>query len=203
MTHERANEIIAEASACMTSEPVSTSRVFLRPFSESDFEDYFEYASQRELQRLSGNYEISTRAEAHESFDFILKQNRELMTRFAIVFKETGKVIGNFCINIYPFLMTDEALGRKKGISISLVLNERFQRRGLMTELLKRVISFFLIEHGFDYVNSGYFWFNEGSRKIQERAGMKPYMDHIFKLNGKDILVNEMIVFREDVIGRN
>lgn len=200
MTEERVKEILAEASALMTSEPISTSRLLLRPFYESDFEDFCEYITQKELQRLSGNPDIDTREEAREAFDRLMEQNGICVTRFAAELKETGKVVGNFCINVYPFVKEDESLADKKGVSVSLVLNEEYQRRGLMTELLQRAIRYFLAEHDFDFVNSGYFDFNEGSRKIQERAGMRRYMDHVFEHNGQRILTHEMIIFRGDPI---
>lgn len=199
MTRERAREILAEASAAMKEDPIATERLLLRPFEEADFEDFFEYVTQKELQRLSGNPSVSTREEARESFDWFMEQNRICVTKFAAVLRQTGKVVGNFCIDIYPFIMADPALEGKKGVSVSLVLNERYQRRGLMTELMRRVMRYFLNEHGFDFVNSGYFYFNEGSRKIQERAGMHPYMDHVFELNGEAIPVHEMILFRAEL----
>lgn len=199
MTEERVNAILAEASALMTSEPISTSRLFLRPFIDSDFEDFCEYITQRELQRLSGNPAISTREQARESFDWILERNLALTTRFAAVLKENGRVVGNFCVDVYPFIRADERLADKKGLSVSLVLNEKYQRRGLMTELLQRVIRYFLAEHGFDFINSGYFDYNEGSRKIQQRAGMRHYMDHTFEYEGNIIPVHEMIIYRGDI----
>ena len=202
MTDEQVSSILREASARMLARPIETERLYLRPFFEGDFEDFFEYVTQRELQRLSGNHRIETRAEARETFDWFLEHNREVVTCFAAVLKETGKVVGNFCINIYPFVKEDPSLEDKRGVSISLVLNEKYQRRGLMTELMKRVMRYFLIEEGFDFVNSGYFVFNEGSRKIQERAGMHPYMVHNFEYEGEVIETREMILFREELAAK-
>lgn len=199
MTEERSKELIREAADIMTAYPIETDRLVLRPFIPEDFEDFFEYITQKELQRLSGNPEISTRKEARESFERILNQNRLCPSKYAAVLKETGKVIGNFCIDIYPFLLKDTSLDDKKGLSLSFVVNEKFQRRGLMTELLRRVIPYFLKEHGFDFLNAGYFDFNEGSRRLQEKAGMHPYMEHTFELKGETLNVKEMIIYKEDV----
>lgn len=202
MTDEQVASILTDASARMLARPIETERLILRPFSEDDLEDFSEYITQRELQRLSGNPRIETEEEAREAFDRLLEHNREVVTRFAAVLKETGKVVGNFCINIYPFVKEDPSLEDKRGVSISLVLNEKYQRRGLMTELMKRVMRYFLIEEGFDFVNSGYFVFNEGSRKIQERAGMRPYIVHHFEYEGEVIETREMILFREELAAK-
>lgn len=202
MTDEQVSSILREASARMLARPIETERLYLRPFSEEDFEDFCEYITQRELQRLSGNPRIETREQARESFDRLMERNRELTTFFAVVLRETGKVVGNFCINVYPFVKEDPDLAGRRGVSLSLVLNERFQRRGLMTELMRRVMRYFLIEEGFDFVNSGYFVFNEGSRKIQERAGMRPYIVHHFEYEGEVIETREMILFREELAAK-
>lgn len=199
MTEERSKEIIREAAELMTAFPIGTERLVLRPFLEEDFEDFFEYITQKELQRLSGNHEISTREKARESFDWLMEKNADCATRYAVVLRETGKVVGNFCIDFYPFLLHDSALEGKKGLSLSLVLNEKYQRRGLMTELLRRVIDYFLKERGFDFLNSGYFDFNEGSRRLQEKAGMRPYIEHEFELNGETMHVKEMMIRREEL----
>lgn len=199
MTDEQVKAILRDASDSMLSRPLETERLLLRPFREADFEDYFEYAVQKELQRLSGNPAISTREEAREGFDWILENNRACVTHFAAVLKENAKAAGSFSIGVYPFIKADPALESKRGVSVSLVLNERYQRRGLMTELMRRVMEYFLKEQGFDFVNSGYFDFNEGSRKIQERAGMHPYMDHYFEYGGERILTHEMILFSNEL----
>ncbi len=192
----RAKQLLAEVSARMTSVPVETERLFLRPFEEADFSDYFEYAVQREQQRLSGNPVVSTEAEAREVFAFLSERETHPPTSFAIVYKPESRVVGNFSISVHPFLETDEALACKRGVSLSFVLNERYQRRGLMTELLARVLDVFLGAYGLDYVNCGYFAFNEGSRRLQEKVGMRHYSEHIYP-NG-NIPVVEMILFREE-----
>ncbi len=199
MTEDRANKLIREAADIMTAYPVETERLYLRLFTPDDLEDFFEYISQKELQRLSGNPEINTRKEARESLEWLIGQNRICPTRFAIALRGTGKVIGNFCVNFYPFLLNDPALEGKKGLSLSFVLNENYQRRGLMTELLKRIIDYFLKEHGFDFLNAGYFDFNEGSKRLQEKAGMHPYIEHTFEHKGEMLNVKEMMICREDL----
>ena len=194
---EQAKETLSAVSAWMTVSPIETPRLKLRPFVEADFPDYFEYAVQKEQQRLSGNAEVRTEAEAREVFDFFLEQNRaHPPTYFAIVFRQTGKVIGNFSISLYPFIEADETLRGKRGVSLSFVLNENYQKQGLMTELLTRALAYYLGEHDLDYVNCGYFEFNEGSRRLQPKVGMRDYMDHVYPKG--NIRTEEMILFREE-----
>ncbi len=196
---ERAKLLLTEISGWMTAAPVETARLRLRPFEETDFPDYFEYAVQKELQRLSGNPEVRTEAEAREVFDRYLPEKcGHPPTHFAIIFQSSGKVIGCFSIGFYPFLATDNTLQNKRGVSLSFVLNEDYQRRGLMTELLKRAFDFLLFEHDLDFVNCGYFEFNEGSRRLQEKVGMRPYMEHVYPEGS--IRTLERILCREDYL---
>ncbi len=194
---KRAKEILSTVSGWMTDEPIETARLMLRPFDEADFPDYFEYAVQPEQQRLSGNAEVRDAAEAREVFDSFLQENSlHPPTYFAIVLRETGKVIGNFSLSLYPFIEADKTLAAKRGVSLSFVLNENYQKQGFMTELLTRVLACYLGEHDLDYVNCGYFEFNEGSRRLQKKVGMRYYMEHVYPKG--NIRTEEMILFREE-----
>jgi ribosomal-protein-alanine N-acetyltransferase len=193
-------ETLTRVSGWMTADPLETDRLVLRPFEEAAFPDIFEYAVQKEQQRLSGNPAVSTEADAREVFAFLSERRAHPPTTFAVVLRGTGKVIGNFSISVHPFLEADEALRDRRGVSLSFVLNERFQRRGYMTELLTRALDYYLGEHDLDYVNCGYFEFNEGSRRLQHKVGMRYYTEHIFP-NG-NIRVEEMILSREEYEAR-
>ena len=192
---EKIKSLIAEASAKLNEKPIETKRLLLRRFCEADFADYFEYMSQKELCRLCGQYPAESEEDALAWFE---AQQLVQPNRFAIVHKADKKVIGFFSLGVYPFLENDEALDGLRGVSLSLGINENYQRKGLMSELYPAAIDYFFEECKLDFVNSGYFAFNEGSRRIQEKAGMKPYIEHTFEFDGKDILVKEMIIFREE-----
>ena len=197
---ERAKTLLAEVSGRMTASPIETERTLLRPFEAADFPDYFEYAVQKEQQRLSGNAEVNTEAEAREVFAFLSERETHPPLCFAFVYKPENRVVGNFSISVHRFLEQDESLRDRRGVSLSFVLNEKYQRRDLMTELLSRALDCFLGEYGLDYVNCGFFAFNEGSRRLQEKAGMHYHSEHVYP-NG-NIPVVEMILFREEYEGR-
>ncbi len=202
MTDERVKEIIAEVSEWLTGEPLESGRVLLRPFEEGDFDDFCEYRSQPELLRLSGMDAFKDEAEAKSEFAKLT--DRSVPTRdFAVVYKQTGKVIGNFGINIYPFVKADKELENKKGVSLSFVLNGDYQRLGIMTGLLLAAFEDFFVKHDLDFVNCGHFVFNEGSRRLQERVGMHYYMDHVFPHNGEEIQTRENIIFRDDYFAQH
>ena len=198
MTNEQVKNILEEVSEWMTADPIETDRIVLRPFrdDESDFLDFYEFAAQKELQRLTGMDCIDSPVSARLEFDRILPNGHPPLS-FAIMLKENMKAAGFFSIGIYPFIISDKALENKRGVSLSFALNEKYQRTGLMTELLGCAIDYYF-KHGLDFVNCGYFEFNEGSRRLQEKVGMHYYMSHTVERDEKKINTKEMIIFSDE-----
>lgn len=192
-----AKQCLAELSALLVREPVETDRVILRPFKRTDLADLFAYQVQPEQQRLSGNHELHTIEEAAEVLDFFMDPSHPPYS-FAIECKAENKVIGNLSIGIHSSIADEEALRNKRGVSLSYVLNENYWRQGIMTEIL-RVLYRLLFEKGnLDYINSGYFSFNEGSSRLQHKLSMKPLKEELIEWDGAQILVKEMVLLRED-----
>ena len=104
---------------------ITTKRLLLRPFRETDHEDLYEFLSQLEKDEFEG-YPGITR----ESSLGYLKQRVGSEEFYAVVLKETGKVIGNiYCGN-------RDYDAKEAGF----ILNQRYQRRGYATEALSAVI---------------------------------------------------------------
>lgn len=197
MSQEKAKAILAAASQALQRSGLETERLRLRLFEEADFPDFCAYILQKEQQRLSGNEEIETVAEARELFDWLLHPQHPPLS-FAIVLKDEGLVVGNFSLGYSPFLDSDPRLSDKRGLSLSFVLNEDYWRRGLMTELLCAALDWVFRETDLDFVNTGYFVFNEGSRRVQDKAGMPSFGSFVFERDGKRIPTEERVLFRED-----
>ena len=202
MSQEKAKAILAAASQALQRSGLETERLRLRLFREEDFPDFCAYILQKEQQRLSGNEEIDTAEEARELFDWLLHPQHPPL-HFAIVLKEEDRVVGNFSLGYSPFLDSDPRLADKRGLSLSFVLNEDYWRRGLMTELLRAALDWVFRETDLDFVNTGYFVFNEGSRRVQDKAGMPPFGSFVFERDGKRIPTEERVLFREDWEAKN
>ena len=194
-------QTLAEVSALLVAHPIETPRLLLRPFRQSDLEDLYEYLSQKEQQRLAGNVRVDTLADAQACLDHILDPSHPPLC-FAIVRKQTQKVVGNLSIGRYPCVDRDEAVKRLRGVSLSYVLNERFWRQGIMTELLRAVYPFLFEQAKLDYIQSGYFDFNEASAALQRKLGMKLWTEDEFEYEGQRFRTKEMILFRDEY-GKN
>ncbi len=197
MPQEKAKAILAAASQELQRSGLETERLRLRLFREEDFPDFCAYILQKEQQRLSGNAEIDTVAQARELFDWLLHPQHPPLS-FAIVLKAENRMVGNFSLGYSPFLDTDPRLADKRGLSLSFVLNEDYWRRGLMTELLRAALDWAFRETDLDFVNTGYIIFNEGSRRVQDKAGMRPLGSFVFERDGKRIPTEERVLFREE-----
>jgi RimJ/RimL family protein N-acetyltransferase len=194
---ELAKQVIEELAAILKNEPIQTSRLRLRPFRESDLPDLYEYLSQPEQRRLSGNCEVNDLGDARLVLDRILDPANPHRS-FAIILKAEDKVIGNLSLGRYPFLDGDPVLRELRGVSLSYVLNERCWRRGFMTELLRAVYPVLFEKGDLAYIQSGYFAFNTASAALQKKLGMRLWTEEEIEINGEKIQTKEMILFRED-----
>ena len=194
---ETSKQVIDELAAILTAEPIETKRLLLRPFRESDLPDLFEYLSQTEQRRLSGNCLVETLDDARLVLEQFMDRSRSQLS-YAIVLKEENKVIGNLSLGSYPFLENDSVLRDLRGVSLSYVLNENYWRRGLMTELLRALYPVLFEKGDLAYLQSGYFDFNAASAALQRKLGMRLWTEAEFEWNGETIHTKEMILFREE-----
>ena len=194
---ETAKQVIDELAAILTAEPVETPRLRLRPFMSSDLQDLFEYLSQTEQCRLSGNCLVETPEDARLVLEQFTDRSRSQRT-YAVVMKEEDKVIGNLSIGCYPFLDNDPVLRELRGVTLSYVLNENYWRRGCMTELLRTVYPVLFEKGDLAYLQSGYFDFNEASAALQRKLGMQLWTEEEFEWNGETVHTKEVILFREE-----
>ena len=194
---EPAKRLLDDLAMLLTVEPIETARLMLRPFRASDLSDLYEYLAQPEQRRLSGNTEVNTLEDARLVLDHILAPEAPHYS-LAIVLKSENKVVGNLSLGRYPFLENDPVLRDLRGVSLSYVLNERYWRRGLMTELLRACIPVLFGQGKLDYIQSGYFSFNEASAALQRKLGMQVWTQGSVEIDGRTIETVEMILFQEN-----
>lgn len=184
---------ILDIAQAFESEKISTTTVYIRRFNENDLEDFCEYASSKKLCRDLGWSYMETREEVESYFK---RMNLAEGPTFAIVHKESGKVVGNFGIGLFRELLRNPILIRMRGITLSFALSEKYQGKGIMSELLQCVVDYLFSYDLVDYINCGYFHFNDASRRVQEKAGFQYYGQHYLHINDEDILTIENLLFK-------
>lgn len=164
---------------------IETPRLLLRPYTPDDFEDYYAYIMDRELQTMLGLEGVDDRDCALVNFQWLL-DNREFV---ALERRDSGKVVGHICLHP-PFerLAEDGALHGKKGASLSFAIAKDEQRKGLMTEALGALIENLFRDGTVDYLDCEYPTFNIASRELQKKLGFRYWGTEW--LDGVGLIVN-------------
>ena len=145
-----------------------TERLTLRPWTENDADDFYEYASVDGVGQMAGWLPHKDR---EESLGILRKFIEEKKT-FAIEFE--GKVIGSLGIERYNEEKLPEFDG-KRGREIGYVLSKDYWGRGIMPEAVKAVIRYLFEVEKHDFIVCGHFTDNPQSMRVQEKCGFKHY----------------------------
>ena len=175
---------------------IETERLYLRPFALSDLEDFYEYMTDPELRRMAGFEEIIDREAVRKELNTLIENKA-----YAIVYKENSKVIGNFGVEPLPELLAkDTSLKGKNGVTLSFALSAEYRKKGLISEVLEKMIDHLFNQQKVDFINCGYFSFNHASRNLQEKFGFNYYCTHFVHRPNRDIETIENILFNKNTV---
>ena len=147
---------------------LKTERMILRPWRQSDLEDFFEYASVDGVGQMAGWLPHENREVSQTILDSFVGKKKT----FALEYE--GKVIGSLGIELY----NEEKFPELKDVScreIGYVLSKDYWGRGLMPEALKEVIRYLFEDVGLDAILCGHFLWNRQSERVQEKCGFRHY----------------------------
>lgn len=150
---------------------IETQRLILRPFKQSDLDDFYEYASVDGVGEMAGWKHHESKDESQSILDLFINEDKT----FAIVLKENNKVIGSLGVEEYGM---EEALSEfyeYQGREIGYVLSKDYWGKGLMPEAVEAAIDYLFNVQKLDFLTCGYYEFNSQSKKVQEKCGFKPY----------------------------
>lgn len=151
---------------------IETERLILRPHTPVDFEDYFGYIMDEELQQMLGLRGVVDRDSAMETFQWLLDTDHGEF--LAVVSRETGRVIGHICVQppVEQAARAPEFQG-KKGASLSFAIAKWERRKGLMLEALRCLTAHKFQEGAVDWFDCEYEPRNVASRGLQEKLGFQ------------------------------
>ena len=152
---------------------IETKRLILRPWKESDLNDFYEYASVEGVGEKAGWNHHQSLEESKRILDSFIDGKKT----FALELKENSKVIGS--LGLEP---RDEDAGLEpqlQGREIGYVLSKDYWGRGLMPEAVKAVIAYCFERLNFDYLTCGHFDHNHRSRRVVEKCGFQFLKDVI------------------------
>ena len=150
---------------------IETERLILRPFKQSDLDDFYEYASVEGVGEMAGWKHHENKEKSQSILDLFINEDKT----FAIVLKENNKVIGSLGVEEYGMEQALSEFFDYQGRKIGYVLSKDYWGKGLMPEAVKAVIDYLFNVQKLDFLTCGYYEFNNQSKKVQEKCGFKPY----------------------------
>ncbi|MDP3916101.1 MAG: GNAT family N-acetyltransferase [Bacteroidota bacterium] len=159
---------------------LETKRLIIRPIALDDKDEIFEYRSDRETNKYQG-WIPTTVADVEIFIGKISKQINEPGTwfQFAIVEKETKKVVGDLGVHFFD--------SENKQVEIGCTLNKYFQHQGYATEAVKSVIDYLFKELNKHRIITSIDPDNKNSIRLVERIGFRKEAHFVESLwvNGK------------------
>ncbi len=154
-----------DAPVDVTHVRLETPRLLLRPWEETDLEGFFAYASVDGVGQMAGwqpheNREVS-RA--------VLRRFIDEKKTFALVLKETGRVVGS--LGLERLERSEDPEPAMLGREIGYVLGKDWWGRGLMPEAVKAVIDHCFQVWNYDFLTCGHFSWNRQSQRVVEKCG--------------------------------
>ena len=147
---------------------LKTPRLVLRPWRESDLDDFFEYASVDGVGQMAG-------WTPHKSKD----ESRAILEKFiagkkTFALEKDGKVIGSLGIEKYREAICP-GFEEKKCRELGFVLAKPYWGQGLMPEAVNEVIRYLFEDVGLDVIFCGHFVKNTQSARVQEKCGFRHF----------------------------
>ena len=148
----------------ITGVELRTDRLLLRPWRETDLEDFNAYA------RVDGVGQMAGWA-PHRSLD----ESRRILEMFiaekkTFALEHQGKAVGSLGIEYYAEQHFPELTGLR-GREIGYVLSKALWGRGLMPEAVKAVTGYLFDGVKLDFILVGHFDWNRQSARVIEKCG--------------------------------
>lgn len=148
----------------ITNVVLTTDRLILRPWRESDLADFYEYARVDGVGQMAG-------WNPHRS----IEESKDILSRFiagkkVFALEYNGKAIGSLGVEEYREKNYPE-LDALQGREIGYVLSKAYWGQELMPEAVKAVIDWLFGEEKLDFIMVGHFDWNSQSRRVIEKCG--------------------------------
>ncbi len=150
----------------ITNVVLKTERLTLRPWKETDLEDFYEYARVDGVGQMAG---WNPHRSIEESMDIL---SRFVAGKKVFALEYQGKAIGSLGVEEYREKNYPE-LAALQGREIGYVLSKDYWGQGLMPEAVRAVINWLFGEEKLDFVMVGHFDWNNQSRRVIEKCGFQ------------------------------
>ena len=143
---------------------LTTKRLLLRPWEESDAESLYKYAKSEEVGPIAGWPPHTSVENSRE----IIKNALSASETYAVILKETNEPIG--CIALMIGVNSNLEISNQEG-EIGYWIGVPYWGQGLIPEAVMELLRYGFEELHLTKIWSGYFEGNEKSKRVQEKCG--------------------------------
>ena len=154
---------------------IETPRLILRPWQDSDLEDFYAYASEEGVGEMAGWAHHQSMEESRKILNLFMEGKHT----FALELRENGHAIGSLGLEERDADL--DLPNTLEGREIGYVLSREYWGRGLMPEAVKAVMEYCFRELKLDYLTCGHFLRNSQSARVIEKCGFRYLKDILYK----------------------
>ena len=165
---------------------LTTKRLILRPWEESDAEELFRYASDPDVGPAAGWPPHKSVEESREIIRDVLSKPET----FAVVLKETGLPVGSIGFHHNDLAQKDDEA------ELGYWIGKPYWGRGLIPEAGREMLRHAFLDLGLQRVWCGYYTGNDKSRRVQEKLGFR------YQWTSSSVTVRQMNEVRRGVVNR-
>ncbi|MEN8124183.1 MAG: GNAT family N-acetyltransferase [Bacteroidota bacterium] len=158
---------------------IETDRLILREFNINDYKDVYEFGSNLEVQRYTGDKIIDSLSSARELIKNVWLEDYKKYRygRWAVIYKLENKIIGFAGLKYLPEINETD---------IGFRFLPEYWGKGLATEASREIIKYGFKKLGIDTIIGIAMPENIGSCKVLERIGLTLYKIDQYDGDGKD-----------------
>lgn len=178
-------------------EKLTTDRLIIRKWNESDSKDLYEYAKSELVGPNAGWPPHKNEEESKDIIKMFIKNDDS----YAIVLKSENKVIGGIGLHDRK---PDETIMNEKQREIGYVLNPEYWGRGIAPEAVNSLIEYAFSTLKIDIIWSGHFDFNTNSKRVIEKCDFNyrfSKKDELKLLDNKEVTTLYYNILRTEYVG--
>ena len=178
---------------------ITTDRLIIRQWRNSDSKDLYEYAQSELVGPRAGWKPHKSEDESKEIISKFIENNDS----YAIVLKKEYKVIGGIGLhNRKP----DDSLKDLEQREIGYVLNPKYWGSEYVPEAVKALINYGFNEMNLDLIWCGHYDFNNNSKRVIKKCGFKykfTRKENIALLDNMEVNMLYYNIFRDEYLEEN
>lgn len=169
-----------------------TPRLTLRPWQQSDLQDFYEYANVEGVGQMAGWMPHNSIEETRNILNSFITHRKTFALEYC------GKVIGSLGIEAYLEERFPE-LHALQGRSIGYVLSRNYWGQSLMPEAVRTVITYLFETLELDFLLISHFTWNSRSRRVIEKCGFTFLRETVHTTHYNTVEpTREYILYRKD-----